>query len=259
MLSGLNEKVIAITGGARGIGAAIASACAAEGSHLILIDRNQAALTATAADLRRPSSEIIPVVVDLTDSLACTQALQAAATRLGRLDGLVNNAGINDGVGLETGDPARFLASLEKNLVHYFTLTQAAHPFLRQTRGSIVNISSKVAVTGQGGTSGYAAAKGAVLELTRHWAQAFAADGIRVNAIVPSEVMTPQYREWLSTRENPDQDLRQIASRIPLQHRFTRPEEIASAVVFLLSSSCALNAQEVFIDGGYVHLDRSLA
>jgi NAD(P)-dependent dehydrogenase (short-subunit alcohol dehydrogenase family) len=178
---------------------------------------------------------------------------------LAKIDGLVNNAGVNDGVGLEHGSPTRFASSLKNNLSHYYAMTQAALPFLKESQGSVVNIASKVAIAGQGGTSGYAAAKGAILDLTTQWAVELSAYGIRVNAVIPAEVMTPQYEKWLTKFANPDAELRAITSRIPLGHRMTDADEIAAMTAFLLSrKSAGINGQLLFVDGGYVHLDRRL-
>ena len=189
----------------------------------------------------------------------CRAAVDDALARTGRLDAIVNNAGVNDCVGLEAGSPAAFVESLERNLVHVYAITHHALPALKQTRGAIVNIASKVALTGQGGTSGYAAAKGGILALTREWAVELLPAGIRVNAVVPAEVMTPLYREWLSGFPDPDQALADITARIPLGHRMTTPEEIAAAVVFLLSPRSAhTTGQQLVVDGGYTHLDRAI-
>ena len=122
-----------------------------------------------------------------------------------------------------------------------------------------MNIASKTAVTGQGGTSGYASAKGAILALTREWAVELLGYGIRVNAVLPAEVMTPLYRQWLDTFPNPDEKLKTILAKIPLQQRMTKPEEIAAMVVFLISARAGhMTGQHIFVDGGYVHLDRAL-
>jgi len=116
-----------------------------------------------------------------------------------------------------------------------------------------------VALTGQGGTSGYAAAKGAILALTREWAAELLPYGVRVNAVVPAEVMTPLYRQWLDTFPHPEEKLAAIRSKIPLGNRMTEPEEIAAMTVFLLSDKAAhITGQHLFVDGGYVHLDRAL-
>ena len=135
-----------------------------------------------------------------------------------------------------------------------------ALPHLKQSRGAIVNIASKTALTGQGGTSGYASSKGAILALTREWAVDLLDDGIRVNAVIPAEVMTPLYRRWLDTFPDPQTKLEAIVAKIPLGKRMTTAEEIASTVTFLISPrSGHTPGQHIFVDGGYVHLDRALS
>src|SRR5690348_13600656 len=179
--------------------------------------------------------------------------------RRGRIDALVNNAGFNDKVGLEAGSPAAFQRSVESGLMHYYSMTHYALPALKAVRGVVVNISSKTAVTGQGGTSGYIAAKAAQLGLTREWACELLPYGIRVNAVVPAEVTTPQYQDWLAKQPDPEAARKAIADKVPLERRFTTPEEIANTVVFLLSPrSSHTTGQYVFVDGGYTHLDRAL-
>ena len=168
----------------------------------------------------------------------------------------IHNAGINDGVSLRH-DTSDFLQSLQRNIVHVFALTHYALDALIKSRGFIVNISSKVAVTGQDGTSGYAASKGAMNALTREWALDLAKDGIRVNAVVPAEVFTPLYEAWVGTMDDPQGFLDDVCARIPLDHRMTTAEEIANAVAFLASERSAhTTGQIIYPDGGYVHLDR---
>jgi L-fucose dehydrogenase len=254
---GLREKVILITGGAKGIGAAIAHECGREGAIPVILDHDESALERIQSELRQKGLEHATIQVELTEASECALAVEASAGKYGRIDGLVNNAGVNDGVGLEHGSPERFAGSLKRNLLHYYSMTQAALPFLKRSNGSIVNMSSKVAITGQGGTSGYAAAKGAILGLTAEWAEEFSAYGIRVNAIIPAEVMTPQYQDWIKKSNHPETELRRIAEKVPLDRRMTEPQEIAAMTIFLLSPlSAGVTGQQLFVDGGYVHLDR---
>jgi len=196
-----------------------------------------------------PRSELI--VGELSTPEFCQAAIEQTVRKCGRLDALVNNAGVNDKVGLEHGSPAQFVDSLGRNLLHYYNLAHYALPYLKQSRGTIVNISSKTAVTGQSGTSGYVAAKGGILGLTREWAAELLGYGIRVNAVVPAEVMTPLYRQWLDTFANPEEALKTVLAKIPLEKRMTTPEEIAAMVVFLLSARAGhITGQHVFVDGG---------
>jgi len=251
----LKNKVVLVTGGAKGIGAAIVKAAAAEGAIPVIVDRdvdagNQLHQQIAGSDL---------IVAELAEAQACYSTVQKTIEKHGRLDALVNNAGVNDKVGLEHGSPEQYVASLGRNLLHYYNMTHYALPHLKKSRGSIVNIGSKTAVTGQGGTSGYASAKGAILALTREWAAELLGYSIRVNAVLPAEVMTPLYRQWLDTFPNPDERLKTILAKIPLQQRMTKPEEIASMVVFLVSARAGhMTGQHIFVDGGYVHLDRAL-
>ncbi len=200
------------------------------------------------------------VVAELSDPAACENAIKAVVEKLGRIDGLVNNAGVNDGVGLESGNYEKFMASLHKNLVHYYLLAHHALPELKKTKGAIVNITSKTADTGQGNTSAYAASNGGRNALTREWAVELLKYGIRVNAVVVAECFTPLYAKWVETLPNPQQKLKEIEAKIPLENRMTTAEEIANAVAFLLSArSSHTTGQLIYVDGGYVHLDRALA
>lgn len=255
----LKEKVILVTGGAKGIGAAIVRGCAAEGAVPLICDKDGGAANALCQGLRAAGSPCEFFETELTSSQACKSAVEAALQKFGRLDALVNNAGINDGIGLQSGSPEKFVASLQRNLNHYYYMAHYALPALKRSKGAIVNISSKTAVTGQGNTSGYVAAKAGILGLTREWAAELLADGVRVNAVLPAEVMTPLYESWLATFPNPQETLARIESKVPLGHRMTTGEEIAAAVIFLLSEkSSHTTGQHLFVDGGYVHLDRAL-
>lgn len=255
----LDNKVFIVSGGSKGIGAAITRAIAAEGGIPVMATRSGEETVALARELQSAGRESFYVIGDLQDSAQCRRVVEETARRYGRIDGIVNNAGMNDGAGLEAG-PEAFRRSIRLNLFHYYDLAHYALPHLKAAKGSIVNISSKVALTGQGNTSGYAASKGAQLALTREWAAALLEYGIRVNAILPAEVMTPLYRKWLDTSfEDPARKEQEIVSKIPLGRRMTTAEEIAAMAVFLLSGRSAhTTGQFLVVDGGYVHLDRAL-
>jgi L-fucose dehydrogenase len=254
----LKDQVVIVTGGAKGIGAAIVRACAAEAAIPVIVDRDAEVGKQLQAELQKTAACGL-VTVDLSSPASCSQSVEQTLQTFGRIDALVNNAGRNDKVGLEHGSPDEYVASLNRNLVHYYSMAHYALPHLKQSRGRIVNIGSKTAVTGQGSTSGYASSKGAIMALTREWAAELLPHGIRVNTVVPAEVMTPLYRSWLDTFSNPAEKLKTILTKIPLDQRMTTPDEIAAMVVFLLSAkSSHTTGQHLFVDGGYVHLDRAL-
>jgi L-fucose dehydrogenase len=255
----LKGKVVLVTGGAKGIGAAIVRGCAREGATPVLVDKDGEAGKLLQSELQKSGASCGAICADLAPAANCAAAIETTLRDFGRLDVLVNNAGINDNAGLEHGNPEKFLRSLELNLLHYYNMAHYALPALKKSQGCIINIASKVAITGQGGTSGYAAAKGAILALTREWAAELLPYGIRVNALLPAEVMTPLYKQWLGTFPNPDEKLKHITAKIPLGKRMTDPNEIAAMVLFLMSAQAShVTGQHVFVDGGYVHLDRAL-
>jgi len=254
---GLQDKVIIVTGGAAGIGAAISETLAAEGAVPVILAR-RAPDAAFLSRLTTASPRAGWVQADLSRDVDCRRAVAEVQARWGQVYGLVNNAGTNDGIGLDAG-PAAFRASLDQNLLHYYTLAHLLQDDLKAATGAIVNISSKTAVTGQGTTSAYVAAKAAQLGLTREWAAALAPWGVRVNAVIPAEVLTPMYESWLQSFPDPAVRKAKITARIPLGGRMTEAAEIAATTVFALSPRSAhTTGQWLFVDGGYTHLDRAL-
>lgn len=256
----LQDKVIIVTGGAKGIGEGICQVLANEGAIVAVVGRKEADNQKVVNAIEANGGKALSVVAELSNPDDCRKAVGAVITAYSRIDGLVNNAGVNDGVGLENGNYERFMESLHRNVVHYYLMAHHALPELIKSKGSIVNITSKTAETGQGNTSAYAAANGGRNALTREWAVELLKYGIRVNAVVVAESYTPAYETWIKTLSNPEEKLKEITSKIPLENRMTTPEEIANAVAFLLSSrSSHTTGQIIHVDGGYVHLDRALA
>ena len=253
----LEGKVALVTGGAKGIGAAIVRGFASEGAVVSIVDRNPDVAKDLVAEIKKDGGQAFCVPTELTDEQACRNAVEKTIETGGGLDVLVHNAGVNDGVGLES-PPSAFLDSIRKSLFHVFALTHFALDKLVESKGNVINIGSKVAVTGQGGTSGYAACKGAMNALTREWALDLADRGVRVNSVIPAEVMTPMYRRWLDSLEDPDATLRSIEENVPLGKRMTTDSEIADAVLFLASARSSHTSGQIFYpDGGYVHFDRA--
>jgi len=257
---GLQQKVIIVTGGAKGIGEGIVHVLAQEGAIPVIVGRSEEDNLKVVADLNKLGKKSYQVVAELTRPDESEKAVKATLKEFGRIDGLVNNAGVNDGVGLEHGNYEAFMASLHKNVVHYYMMAHYALPALKQSQGSIVNIGSKTAETGQGSTSAYAAANGGRNALTREWAVELLKYNIRVNAIIVAECWTPLYEKWINTLADPKAKRAEIESKIPLGNRMTTAEEIANMTAFLLSQrSSHTTGQLIHVDGGYVHLDRSLA
>ena len=256
----LKNKVIIVSGGAKGIGAGIVKALAEEGACPVIIGRNDNDNKALSDKIKSAGLRVEIVTAELSDPVQCETGIKEVIQKTGRIDGLVNNAGVNDGIGLEKGDYKRFIESLHKNLIHYYLLAHYALPELIQSKGAIVNIGSKTAETGQGGTSAYAAANGGRNALTREWAVELLPYGIRVNAVIVAESYTPLYEKWIQSFPEPEKKLKEITEKIPLEKRMTTTEEIAAMVAFLLSErSSHTTGQLIHVDGGYVHLDRAIS
>jgi NAD(P)-dependent dehydrogenase (short-subunit alcohol dehydrogenase family) len=252
---GLRDKLILVTGGAKGIGAATVEAFSAEDCRVVLVDRDKETGTSLEKSL---GSRVSYIEADLTNLEACKKVIEQTVSLFGGLDVLVNNAGFNDGLGLET-PPEDFMISVQNNLLHVYAMTHYALPQLRKGPGCLVNLGSKVSETGQGHTSAYAAAKGAISALTREWAVALAPDKIRVNCVIPAECLTDQYEQFFQSQAKPEAAKKAIADIVPFEKRLTTPEEIAQTIVFLASDrSSHTTGQLVFVDGGYTHFDRAI-
>jgi L-fucose dehydrogenase len=253
----LEGKIVFVTGASSGIGAEIAKRLAEEKAIPVLVGRDKNRGDEVLLEIKKTCPQALFIQGELSDVGFCKNLVIQIISEFGRLDILINNAGGNDSIGLEDG-PEAFVKSLERNLFHVYNLTHFALPHLIASKGNIVNIGSKVADTGQGGTSGYAAAKGAMKALTREWALDLRKYGIRVNEVLPAEVLTLSYEKWIQTFPEPEKKMMEIVKHIPLGQRFTTTKEIADMVLFLASPlSGHTTGQHIYVDGGYTHLDRA--
>lgn len=255
----LKDKVVIVTGGSKGIGWGIVNSLAQEGAIPVIVGRKEPDVLKAVETAEANGGKAFHAIAELTDPEQCKSAVEKTINKFGRIDGLVNNAGVNDSVGLEYGNYEYFMKSIERNVTHYYMMAHLSLPYLKESKGAIVNIGSKTSVTGQGGTSGYAAANGGRNALTREWAVELLPYNIRVNAVIVAECYTPLYDRWIKTFDNPDEKLAGITEKIPLENRMTTAAEIADTVTFLLSEkSSHTTGQLIFVDGGYTHLDRAL-
>lgn len=255
----LKDKVIIVTGGSKGIGNSICTVLAQEGAIPVIVGRTEPDVLAAVEEIHSSGRKAFYAMAELTRKEECKRAVERVIEEYGRIDGLVNNAGVNDGVGLEDGSYDDFMISIQRNVAHYYAMAHYALPALKKSRGAIVNIGSKTSATGQGNTSGYAASNGGRTALTREWAVELLPYQIRVNAVIVAECDTPQYKNWIASFPTPEEKLASIIKHIPLGNRMTTPVEVANTVVFLLSEvSSHTTGQLLFVDGGYTHLDRAL-
>lgn len=253
----LKDHIVIVTGGAKGIGEGITRSFAAEGAVVCIFGRNPEEADRLIGALKQQGQRAESYLLDMTDEAAVEQRVGEVLKRHGRINCVVNNAGGNDAISLRHSTE-EFRASLEKNIVQCFSLVRHCLDALIASRGNIVNIGSKCSVTGQGGTSGYAASKGAMNALTREWALDLLRHEVRVNAVIPAEVITPLYERWLADAPDPEGAREALKQTIPLGRRTTTVEEVADAVVFVASPrSSHTTGQLLFVDGGYVHLDRA--
>lgn len=256
----LKNKVVVVSGAAGlpgSIGQTMVDKLADEGAIPVLLCQSERGYE-YQKQLQDRGVDALFVQLDLCDPKAIEAAVAKVMQKYQRIDAVINNVGVNDGVGLDASYED-FMQSIKVNLASYFMLVKCALPALKAAQGCILNIGSKVALTGQGGTSGYAAAKGGVLGLTREWAVDLLQYDIRVNAIIIAECWTPGYQQWLDGMPDGEQKRAQIEDKIPLYTRMSKPEEIADTALFVLSErSSHTTGQYVHVDGGYVHLDRAL-
>jgi len=245
MLLELNGRNAIIAGGSRGIGRSIALAYARAGANVSICARGEAALNATAAELRNCGHKVHAVTCDLADGAAVTNYIAAAAKALGGIDILVNNA---SGFGL-SDDEAGWAASINVDLLAPVRASRAALPYLEKSKGSILHISSISGLTHSARTPPYGAVKAALIQLTLSQAASLAAKHIRVNCIAPGSIEFPG-GSW-EQRKTSAPDLYNAILRSIRFGRLGTPEEIANVALFLASSAASwVTGQTIAVDGG---------
>ena len=243
-------KTALVTGAASGIGRATAARLAAEGASVALGDLDLAGAREAAASLAAAHGvQTVAFGYDAADPAQCTKLVEDALAALGRLDVLVNNAGIMLWARTHECDPARWGKVLDINLNAAFHVTRAALPALLESKGNIVNISSAAGLQGVPYAAAYCASKAGLLGLTRALAVEYADAGLRVNAICPGAVDTPLIRiaapipDWA--------DLRKFSGMMPKTGQASSPDEIAAAVAYLASAdACSVTGIALPVDGG---------
>ena len=203
----LSDKIYIVTGTTSGIGLETVTQLAKQSATVICAARNIDLSKTIINNIKKETKndKISFLHLDLNSLQSVREFIKQFNDKFSRLDGLVNNAGVNDGIGLEKGTYEDFLNSINKNVAHYYKMTQLVLPELKKNKGAIVNIGSKVSATGQGGTSGYAAACGGRNALTREWAVELIPYSIRVNSVIVAECYTPLYEKWINSFDNPEE------------------------------------------------------
>lgn len=244
----LKNKVAIVTGGARGIGGGICEIFCEEGAHCFVIDKDPT--DAKVAALRKNGGTATGVVCDVRKSGQVHAMIDATIKEAGRIDVLVNNAGYHISKGVEELSEEEWDFLLDTNLKSMFLCTKYALPYLKNTTGTVINMSSMVGLVGQPNACAYAATKGGIIAMTKNMAIDLAQYGIRVNVICPGWVQTPLVEDWFGQQEDPGAARKYIYSQHPL-NRIGTSREIGKIALFLATEDSAFTTGSVIeSDGG---------
>lgn len=237
-------KKVLVTGGASGIGLAAVEAFLASGAEVAVLD--------IKFEQERRSGQLWQIPVDLTDSAQITAAFKQIEAAWGVLDIVINNAGIEYVASLEETEEEAWDRVFATNIKSYYLCCKAALPMLRQSKGTIVNTASQLAMVGAASFTAYTSAKAAVVNFTKSLALETAKDGIRVNAVCPGAVDTPLLRrQFAEGKRGPQGTLDDLIGMHPIG-RLGQPDEIASCILFLSSdASTFMTGSSLVVDGGY--------
>jgi 3-oxoacyl-[acyl-carrier protein] reductase len=260
----LTQKSVLVTGASKGIGEAIAKAFAAEGARVVLAARSAQDLTRVATDLNNQGSEALACPTDLTNPAEVQALVDTAIARFGSIDVLVNNAGgVVDGFPkFETLSDEDWFKTFDVNLFSMVRLTRAVLPHMRLRKwGRIINIASELALQPDGDMTHYAAAKAAILNMTKNLSKAYALDGVLINAVSPGMIATPAVEEMATeTAQRLGITMTEVLTRFVTKRRphlaLRRPgqaEEVAAVVLFLASEAASyITGTNIRVDGGSV-------
>lgn len=246
------DRVVIVTGGAKGIGAGCARVFCEQGGVVGVLDVDVAGATTLSDELTAAGpGRAFPVPCDVSRPEQIEQAIETVVRRTGRLDCLINNAGVHPpATSIDDTSITAVEALFRLNFLGTYAGCKFAVPHLRRTQGTIVNVSSMTAVLGQDRSSAYAATKGAQLSLTRALAVELGPQGIRVNAVLPSNVDTPLMRDWAATLDDPQSALERVAA-LQVFGRMATPEEIGRVCLFLATEdSSFVTGQGIEVEGG---------
>jgi NAD(P)-dependent dehydrogenase (short-subunit alcohol dehydrogenase family) len=252
----LQGKIAAITGGASGIGEATVRRFVAEGATVAFLDRDAERGQRLEAELTAAGAKVAFTHADVGTEAACLSFVNGAAEKFGRLDILINNAGIRKYEKIDEASAASWNEILSINLMSYAFCAKAAVPLMRRNKaGAIVNVASVRSVISGGGNLQYDTAKAAVAGLTRALAADHSAEGIRVNAVGPGPIFTPFHQNRIAAAGQSIEQYNARAAQGTMMQRPGRAEEVASAILFLASDDASyVTGALLFVDGGMTAL-----